>query len=290
MYINQDINFSDLLSFLRIEMEKEGWKYLGRGADSWLLGGNDYMIMECSHGGYLILAVDKDDAGTAFKLHFNMFPEMDTSKAWYAQSDQSRGTTSWFYNDSYLQNVPLKSTFTGHFWINAKRIMVGMEHNGNYLVAYAGRIKPYGSPSDYPYPFYVSGTWPQYTGGKFANAYPGNDENNPDSTTHELFDGSYGMALPPDGLWRKPSLHPCHYSDLSRLRLTLDGKHYLMPITVTPKGAAASGFHGTLDGVYRIPGINLTPGEVMVLDGKSYLIVPDVHRRGAGDYFAIETS
>lgn len=168
------------------------------------------------------------------------------------------------------------------YWLtlNGQRIALAMKVGTPvYESGYVGKIFPYATPSQYPYPVLCGGMLAgepaiRYSDTTHAMPYKG------DRAGFRLWFNS--------GVWLQPKSYPWtnpRYASPSgnyQLRDT-DGTYHLIPIVVYDD----NGIYGELDGIFYISGFNNAVENTISLSGVTYVVIQDVSRTGFIDYYAL---
>ena len=167
------------------------------------------------------------------------------------------------------------------YWltINAQRIALGMKVGTPvYEPVYLGKILPYSTPGQYPYPVVCIGSLASMSATRFSN------------TSHIMgYKGNTAvMSLrAPGGTWANPHALPWSNDYLagatSQLRDTA-GVYTLHPVILHDN---AANVWGELDGIAHISGFNNAVENTLVVGGKTWVVLQDVARTGFNDYYAL---
>ena len=179
---------------------------------------------------------------------------------------------------AYLAGVPAHNNRIDYWMVcNAQRIAVAMKVGTPvYESMYAGKMFPYGRPSQYPYPVVCGGSFQGAAANRFSEV------------THNFMlsgGGNGRMGLRTNDNWINPSVHPYNNPALcgaTQLRDT-SGKYTLMPVELY----AAGGLYGSLDGLFHISGFNNAVENTVVIGGVTYVVIQNVWRTGFSDYYAM---
>lgn len=179
---------------------------------------------------------------------------------------------------AYLSGVPAHNNRID-YWIvcNAQRIACAMKVGTPvYEPFYAGKMFPYGRPSQYPYPLICGGSLVGAAATRFS-----------EGTHNFMIKGGANarMGLRTNDSWVNPSVHPYDNAALcgaTQLRDT-NGKYTLMPIEIY----STNGLYGSLDGLFQISGFNNAVENTIVIGGVTYVVFQNVWRTGFADYFAM---
>lgn len=198
------------------------------------------------------------------------------------------------------------------YWlaVNGQRVAFGLKVGTPvYESGYAGKLLPYATPSQYPYPLFCGGM----LSGVAATRYS--------DTTHSMYaKGARANAamLFVDGTWHQPTTWPWSCpaytggtSGVNGALRDTGGNYQLLPIVLTEgDGTANANVYGELDGVRQISGFSnavenmLQIGGSAVADnsgwtsaqraaaivaagGTPWVVIQDVARTGFADYYAL---
>lgn len=148
-----------------------------------------------------------------------------------------------------------------------------------YMPAYAGKLLPYGPPSQFPYPVVCAAPLAGAPATRFSNTsiampYIGNTST-----------GNFSIREP-GGAWINPETHPWNNDKLAistQMRDTND-QYRVLPVVVMTQ---ANGIFGELEGIFYISGFNNAVENTFVIDGKTYVVFQNIYRTGFTDYFAM---
>lgn len=187
------------------------------------------------------------------------------------------------------------------YWLtlNGQRIVLAMKVGTPvFETCYVGKMLPYATPGQYPYPLVVGGMLNGVPAIRFSE------------TGHSMpFKGSgpTGSARPGmrlrtvAGAWVQPWCHPW---GLDSSGLTIAGgtwcardtndTYSMIPVILHDNAGVANGVassagnvFGELDGVFFISGFNNAVENTLLVGGVTYVVIQDVWRTGHPDYCAI---
>lgn len=144
-----------------------------------------------------------------------------------------------------------------------------------YESFYAGKFLPYARPNQYPLPLICAGMLNGTPAIRFSDTnhsmpYKGNRAN-----LKVWFN---------DGSWKQPETYPFNNPTISASRDT-NGQYCLTPIILNDNGNV----YGCLEGIAHISGFdNVVENTITDADGTKWLVVQDVARTGANDYYALK--
>jgi len=178
-----------------------------------------------------------------------------------------------------LSGVPAHNQYIDYWMtINGQRLVIAMKMApGVYESMYLGKMLPYATPGQYPYPLVVGGM----LNGTPATRYS--------ETTHSIpYKGARAnmRLLFNSGAWLQPECYPWNNAYLAGATTqTRDtGARYpLTPVVLSD----ANGLYGELDGIYHISGFNNLVENTLVVGGKTHVVIRDVGRTGFNDFYAM---
>lgn len=198
------------------------------------------------------------------------------------------------------------------YWIvgNGQRFVVVVKVSTTYHAMYCGKILPYGTPTQYPYPLFIGGEsttnlrWSNTTVGFRHFSDPGSPSNSTNSGCNFLF---------PDGAWQ-PFLNwtnssgndllattgrtvwPCAGSSnngtevdnrLREMRDNIDGSYTLLPLILHCEAPSRQVF-GELDGCFWVSGFGNAAENVVTIGGVDHLVVQNIYRTNRWNYWALK--
>jgi len=196
------------------------------------------------------------------------------------------------------------------FIANGRRFIVVVKVSTVYQVAYGGFVLPYAPPNIYPYPLAVGGCTASETArwSDTGNVMSHFADPGPDGGLNLMqFDNSwrtfvnwtttatdyrrasdYSVAPWHPGLARRDGSAVDHEGYrtqfINKIQTDLDGCYPLVPATLL-KNTQPFAMLGVLQGVYHVPGFNLSAETILNQGGVQYLCIPNVYREG-NDFYA----
>lgn len=192
------------------------------------------------------------------------------------------------------------SNITYWFVGNGQRVIVVAKVSTVYQHAYIGRLIPYASPSEYPYPLFIGGSHPaQATRWSSTDVYhkaywsPAGSVSNQSSSLIREPSGSWvwfrnystgsdtGLDSSLNKVWPWTSfdaIGPLFGTTTDQL---------LMP-AVLMSDFGGGNVYGELDGVYFVSGFNNASENLINIDGVDYLVAQNIFRTGRNQYAAIK--
>jgi len=223
--------------------------------------------------------------------------------------------------NTYDEHTNTSSGVTMHFgdfampyWFiaNGRRFIIIVRVSTTYQVGYGGFIMPYAPPNIWSYPLAVGGTaadsslrWSDVTNAMMHFADPGTSANlkifrydntwanvQNWSTSGRREEQNCTVAPWNPGSCPKFQLDENVSSSMSsyrktffqKIQTTFDGKYVLTPATICQRSPANAQL-GVLEGVYHVPGFNMSAETILEYDGIEYLCIPNINRLG-NDFFA----
>jgi len=197
----------------------------------------------------------------------------------------------------YLQNSSIPYTFI----VNGQRVIIIAQVSTVYETAYMGKILPYGTPGQYPYPVFIGGS-----GYDQSRRFSDNS-----SFHHGFFDPVNAYICQPGGAWTQVAnwtpgggqagagsgimvnIGPWYIQGSSNTRTNwltnnLDGSYSVMPGMLVESTPAQ--LLGEFDGVAFVTGYSNGAANTISIGGTNWTVVPDTFRSSADDYAAIALS
>ncbi len=173
--------------------------------------------------------------------------------------------------------------FSIPYWlmINAQRIMFGVNIEANYDVSYVGKMLPYMSPGQFPYPVLVMGS----VDGASVLRYS--------DTSRKVgcfeFNDRFQVRFI-DGVWTNVKIWPFSsssgdYDLTSQFLIPTGGVYPLTPLVLYNSGL---GVYGEMDGVYFVTGHAMSVEDTISNIDKKCIVMRNINRTGFFDYIALE--
>ena len=180
---------------------------------------------------------------------------------------------------SPVLGIPLRRNAMRYwFAANGQRVAVALQVDTTYQTFYLGKMLPYGTPQQYPYPLVVGA--PLTTDG-----YIRYSDTSASAPTMPYKGTRNNMRLRfVDGTWKTPDCWPWNMTTASIPRDT-GGSYPLLPVILND---SAPNVYGELDGVAFVPGFGNAVENTVTVGAVSWLVVQDVAKTGAKDYFALQ--
>lgn len=199
------------------------------------------------------------------------------------------------------------------FVANGRRFIIVVKVSTTYQIAYGGLFLAYAPPNLYSYPLAIGGTYAGSASARWSNT--GSDYSffpDPGTTpTLRVFnfdnrwvdfqnwssssarDSTSRTVAPWNPGWDGFSLDGGTANNiryrrtfLSKQQPAFGGRYVLTPATLCAR-VDPPAILGSLQGVFHVPGFNLSAETVLTYDGVQYLCVPNVYREGNDYYCAI---
>lgn len=165
-------------------------------------------------------------------------------------------------SDHYLSlwNSPMT------YWLvaNGRRAILAVKVSTRYMLMHLGFLMPYATPTQFPYPFFISGTDNYYYGGRRWS----------DVSTQWNYQ-MRGIA----GNWATPSRYPSGHTYKYS-----PGNVYPLTTFVIYDGNA---IYGEIEGLYHVSGFGNASENLITVDGVDHLVLQDVASTGIGNYVAL---
>jgi hypothetical protein len=216
------------------------------------------------------------------------------------------------------------TTISYWFFVNDRRFIVVAKSGTTYASLYAGFFLPWGTPTAYPFPLYISGTYFQANQLSLSNS------------AHRFFadPGSSGLnsstyVRDPTGNWLPIANHNEGANTDRGINLGFQGAGFTWPYSVgenglsgsnylesaySTSGQASGGFwdnlvttrqneyglfpvsihaniqppFGVLDGAFAIGGIGLSAEQSVAIGARNFTLFPNISRSSGNDFVAIE--
>ncbi len=193
------------------------------------------------------------------------------------------------------------------FFANGRRIMIVAKVGGTiYEMCYLGLLLPYATPTQYPYPLVIGGTWgqPSGTDGRYSNVTVEHsaffDDRNTASDYAEsgILKAMYGTAWASYNNGMTAPYSERHVNPWGRyfssqelawqaLKGQLDSGYTLFPVVVVNQDPVIA-MLGELHGIYGVAADTPVAEDVVTIAAEDYLVFPNVFRSEAYSYCAIK--
>lgn len=188
------------------------------------------------------------------------------------------------------------------YWlaVNGQRIMFALRVGvpAVYEMGYAGKIFPYATPGQYPYPLMIAAMLPSATPAtRFSDtsaqhAFGGLGTIFSQATFYN-YDSGRMRSL--DGAWIVFRTHPwTSFENNAPAQIRDSGGYYsllpaiIMTRAVDQQAGGVNNVVGEFDGIHYVSGFNLLAEYTATVDGKLCVIFGNAWRTGIGDYLALE--
>lgn len=191
------------------------------------------------------------------------------------------------------------------YWIvaNGQRLILVAKVSTVYVAAYMGKFLEYGTPGEYPQPYYCGAcTSSAAVRWSVANANfrgfqnPGTGARIllPGGTWHDCqnYYDSAGNQAPKGGNQVWPYASTLDGNDQERvlynsLRESIDGSYTLMPLILIGNDPDRDQY-GELDGAYALSGFGNASENTITIGADTYVVFQDVYRTTRADYWALK--
>jgi hypothetical protein len=206
---------------------------------------------------------------------------------------------------SGVKYLPVWNTAIPYWFVaNGQRLIVVAKVSTTYHSLYAGKFLPYGTPGEYPQPYYLCA--PVTTSTRRWSTIVESDRS--------FFDpGTAGIMSLPNGQWRSVANFGGDASEIAQtginlwpfqarisggsltsaqaryreLRENLDGSYPVWPLVILGSDPDVDNY-GELDGAYAVCGFNSASENIVQIGGDDYLVVQNGHRTARYFYGAIK--
>ncbi len=205
------------------------------------------------------------------------------------------GSSSVMYMTLWNTSMP--------YWFvaNGQRLIVAAKVSTVYSALHAGKILPYGTPGEYPQPYFVSSV---ATSNAVRWSTVSEDNRN-------FWDpGNASQLLTPNGSWRVVQnwreaggesaassnfVYPFSSGTFNgvtagryrELRENVDGTYWTLPLIIHGLDPNQD-IYGEIDGAFAVSGFNSASENIVTIGGINHLVVQDLHRTDRYYYAAIK--
>lgn len=276
------------------------WIYEGRASDQTTGGWIKGRGLSGTDSIYVGMRGVSDVPGDIYNIEIAGAQGFSTGTGWAAQTGKSPVSYVASWNSSIT------------YWTacNGQRLVVVSKVSTTYHAIYAGKILPYGTPSQYAYPLFIGGEsftslrWSDTTVGNRQFVDPGAPSTGTNSGVYLCF---------PDGSWQYFSnftnvsgtdtlntttgrtVWPYAGSSaattvddrLREMRDNIDGSYTLLPLILHCDSPSRQVF-GELDGCHYVSGYGNAAENIITVSGQDYLVVQNIHRTNRWNYWALK--
>lgn len=228
------------------------------------------------------------------KVHASMWINYNYRDDWYhfgvagslTYSEKS-GVTGQYGSSSNKYALAWHDEMPYWFIANGHRFIVIFKVSTNYEGLYVGLITPSGTDREYPRGIFIGGSdrvgsrkWTtQEANGRssFWRPVGANNDTYPTNATlltpFSRWDhaSNANSNFPSGNAWPNYRLYMQPMNANYYLNRTVDGSYILEDITIF--NWSEGNYYGTLDGVYRVSGFQMSQGNIITVDGSQYLCV-----------------
>ena len=239
-----------------------------------------------------------DEIFVGFGLHIDIPGDVYNLTGWMFQSYEPAFGHQSQVGQSPIRYAPLWDTSMNYwFWGNGQRVIIVAKVATVFSCSYLGRVNPYGTAGEFPFPWYVG--------------MPDNVPTRYSDTTdnfRSFFDPSDARRLHVDGEWymvrnyyenngesNGSSGFIWPYFDGStitkdryrELRENPDGSYPLFPLILCHSSPSSDAV-GELDGAYAIPGFSVASEDSITIGGDTYDLFQSAFRTARQYFVAIK--
>lgn len=205
---------------------------------------------------------------------------------------------------SFAGYLPVWNTTMPYWFVaNAQRLIIVAKVSTVYPSGYIGKFLPYGTPGEYPQPYYMcmpvaSSTtrWSNTSedNRSFYDPGPTGRLSYPNGVWHTVrnwFEGSSGEQDASGGNYIWPFNSNINTSEprnrYRELRENVDGTYPLWPLILHGELNDAD-IYGELDGAFAVSGFNNATENIVEIGADEYLVVQNMHRTTRWYYAAVK--
>ncbi len=168
------------------------------------------------------------------------------------------------------------------YWLvaNCQRIILAAKIETVYEVFYIGKITPYASPNQYPYPVAVVGMLTSGAATRYSNTSYSMGFKNGDTAALVIRRN--------DGAWVQAKTWPWKNSWIGGSTETLRDTGGVYPILPIILYETTPDHFGEFDGIFYVSGFNNATENTMTIGGDTYVVIHNAWRTGFQDYVAIK--
>lgn len=279
------------------------WLYQGRASDQTTGGWVKGRGLAGTDSIYVGMRVANDVGNDIYNIELGGAVGFSAATAWSVQIGKSPVT----YMAAWNTTMP--------FWLvaNGQRFVAVAKVSTTYHAMHAGKILPYGMPSQYGYPLMIGGENSALI--RWSNADIGNRHFvDPGTSSQYSSDTNAGtLFLMPDGSWVRfcnfgvnnsnetPSVvgrtiwpysgdnsASASVSNRQReLRDNIDGSYTVLPL-ILHSDAPSRQVLGEIDGCYFVSGFNNAAENIVTIGGTDHLVVQNIFRTNRWNYWALK--
>lgn len=242
---------------------------------------------------YVGTRMSETPASNQWAMEIRGFTGFDSNLAFTAQPGVSPIHTTLLWNQTH----PYWIAVNGRRWTFTARVSTV------YYGAYAGFILPYNLPSEYPYPLLIGGSgtttntaWTDTSGTRSMYWHPQGSQaagslRLPSGSWGSVTEGGNNIVVWPN--YQNNTTNANAAGEYMELIETANaGEYPLFPMilceNVQRTVPRARVIHGELDGIYAVPGFNLSPEDTLSLGGDDYVVMQNIYLTTRGQKAAIK--
>lgn len=220
-----------------------------------------------------------------YNLLMNMSDTYDASKTFYQQLNSIPNTPDNIVTTGYVAPLVTLHNNAINYWffLNDRRLIFVAKCGTSYVSGYIGRFTAYGTPAQYPQPFFCGGNATSVTQRLSVTT---------DSNSAFIYNtsGYRSVMKNPNNDWLSinfgastASIYPTKYGT-SLLGRNSDNTYTAFPCLLFNDISAA----GELENVFCISGVGASPENIITIAGAEYVVFNNIFRTTTGDFFAIK--
>ena len=219
-------------------------------------------------------------------------------------------------NRSVEHTIPLWNQAMNYWFIaNGRRWMIGVEVSTVWVSGYCGLILPFGTPAEFPYPFFIAGITAQGYTKRYSDltqadrfmASPGHETASIFVTgntwqaveNYSSSEISYSPSRGGNGFigpTRANRADTTNYDrwdgwtdeQLAEQRELIDGSYFMRQLIVYARNPSAMDAIGVLDGAFWISGRNQAPGNTIVdPNGDTHIVLQNGNKNTFRDFMTL---
>lgn len=288
-----------LLSIIKDRAESVGWGVILDTSQT----KNGELVLQIPNGGFIGIQERSAEPLDAYQFALQGFTEYDTQTSFNSQ------TTRIPTNNRHGVAITLRDCGL-RYWmhINDRRIVIIIRSGTNYESAYLGRLNSTASPTEYPFPLFISGTLNTSSSGTISKQSTsfGQLKNHwtTEDNTHEttfINANKNAYVMTPAQEWKlvennfrgeAPFIFPTR-DEMRLLGRNFDGSLPLFEMVMTSGidttfDIPAGSVYGYLDGIYTTTSEGVAAEDTISQDGDLYTIFQNVYKGEFGSHFALK--
>lgn len=247
-------------------------------------------------------------ASETYGIEYRGYPIYDTDGHYSNQQIQSPAKAFPLWNQEM------------NYWFvaNGRRWMVGVEVSTTWQSGYCGLILPFGTPEEYPYPFFIAGMNDAGALTRFSDfdetnrfmASPGRNtasvfvagaswktpaNHGSSETSYQPQTSTAGYIGPTRSYYANDGTHNQFESwsdqELTNQRQLIDGSYFMRQLIVYADNPQSSEQLGILDGAFWVSGRGQAPGNTIVdPNGDTHIVLQNGNKNTFRDFMTLRLS